>query len=495
MKEREHAMRTAERFPRTTRTLPVPLLALFLALALAPGATRARGEADSYPTGRIVEKIVCRSDPRFSFALYLPARFDPARAWPLLFVFDPRGRGAAAAERFREGAEKFGWVIVSSNDTRSDDPTAPNGEVLRALRLEAAARFPVDPHRIYAAGFSGGARLAFALGLAAPGNLAGVIAASGGLPRPAPPNALPGFPVFGTAGVLDFNYQEMKALDRALEKSGSAHRLRTFDGGHDWAPAPIGTEAVAWLEVLAMKAGLRPRDPDLAANLLRDEAARAAQREAAGDASGAFEISSRAAQDFDGLAPVETMRDAAKRLREAARKADDDEARRDARESAEVQRLQNTLSAILDSEEPVPLPAATHRLDVARLRERAASKDEAERLSAKRTIASLFVQTYFYRPRDFFAAGEPRRAALSLEIAAAFEPDRGGVWYDLGCARARSGDPRRAVEALRTAFQRGFRDAAHMAADPDLVSLRERADYRALADEMAAAQPAAKHPA
>ncbi|MEO8432367.1 MAG: hypothetical protein ABI592_12720 [Acidobacteriota bacterium] len=466
-----------------------PAARLFLALAaliLSARASVARAEADSYPTGKIVEKIVCRSDPRFSFALYLPARFDPAKRWPLLFLFDPRGRGAAAAERFREGAERFGWVIVSSNETRSDDPTAPNREAIRALWAEAPARFPVDPRRIYAGGFSGGARLAFSLAFSGRGILAGVIAASGGLPTTPAASHDVNFPAFLTAGWTDFNYQEMKALDRTLEKRGSPHRLRTFDGGHDWAPAAIGTESIGWLEILAMKAGLRPRDEALAAALLNEDLARAEAREKSGDIQAAFEIHARALIDFDGLAPVDASRDAAARLRDAARKGNDDEARRDARESAEIQRLQGALAAILDSAEPVPLPSAAHRLDVASLRERAASKDPAERLSAKRTISSLFVQTYFYRPRDFFAAQEPRRAAQSLEIAAAFEPERGAVWYDLGCARARAGDGRRAVEALRTAFERGFTDAAHMAEDPDLVSIRGRADYKALAAEMAA---------
>ena len=106
------------------------------AVLVAISAIRMRGEepaaGDHYPTGKIVERIPCRSDARFSFALYLPSRFDPARSWPMLLVLDPRGRGALAAERFREAAEEHGWMIVSSNDTKSDDATTPNGDILDA---------------------------------------------------------------------------------------------------------------------------------------------------------------------------------------------------------------------------------------------------------------------------------------------------------------------------------------------------------------------------
>ena len=55
---------------------------------------------------------------------------------------------------------------------------------------------------------------------------------------------------------------------------------------------------------------------------------------------------------------------------------------------------------------------------------------------------------------------------------------------DLACARALSGNGSLALEALRTAVEKGFKDAAHLAADEDLRSIRERPEFRALLEKI-----------
>jgi hypothetical protein len=143
--------------------------------------------------------------------------------------------------------------------------------------------------------------------------------------------------------------------------------------------------------------------------------------------------------------------------------------------------MREELDRILAAADPAAFATAAKRLEIARWRERAASGPEAERLSASRVIETLFTQTAFYAPRDFFAKNEARRAALSLEIATALKPESAGAWYDLACARARYGESRRALEALRTAIDRGFREAELLAKDPDLDSLRGLDEFREIA--------------
>jgi hypothetical protein len=104
-------------------------------------------------------------------------------------------------------------------------------------------------------------------------------------------------------------------------------------------------------------------------------------------------------------------------------------------------------------------------------------------------VESLFTRAVFYQPQEFFAKKDPRRAALSLEIAAAFKPDSVVAWYDLACARARAGDSRRALEALKTAIDKGFPDAKHVATDPDLESLRGLPEFQELIKRIPASAP------
>ncbi len=102
---------------------------------------------------------------------------------------------------------------------------------------DAGQRLAIDPKRMYTAGLSGGARVAMKLAMDT-GRFAGVIASSAGFPDSQPRKAVP-FDVFGTAGTEDFNYLEMREIDRTLT---SPHRVAIFDGGHTWLPAELASE-------------------------------------------------------------------------------------------------------------------------------------------------------------------------------------------------------------------------------------------------------------
>src|SRR5690349_18514215 len=71
--------------------------------------------------GKLVENIATRLDPTQSYTLYLPSSYDATKKQPLLLVFDPRQRGTVAANIYKDAAEEFGWILISSNLTRSDD--------------------------------------------------------------------------------------------------------------------------------------------------------------------------------------------------------------------------------------------------------------------------------------------------------------------------------------------------------------------------------------
>ena len=111
--------------------------------------------AADLPTGGFSPRVACLSDPEQSFALYLPSGYRPGRPNPILYCFDPGGNGSIPVALFREGAEKFGWIVVGSHNSRN----GPWEVILRAARtlwLDTHARFAVDDARVYAAGFSGG---------------------------------------------------------------------------------------------------------------------------------------------------------------------------------------------------------------------------------------------------------------------------------------------------------------------------------------------------
>ncbi len=94
--------------------------------------------------------------------------------------------------------------------------------------------------------------------------MAGVIASSAGFLDSQPRQTVP-FALFGTAGTEDFNYLEMRMLERRLT---SPHRLAIFTGGHTLPTDDVALEAIEWLELRAMISGVRTRDDGLIERLL-----------------------------------------------------------------------------------------------------------------------------------------------------------------------------------------------------------------------------------
>jgi len=231
------------------------LFAAAAALSITLGALPV--PAQDLPRGQIVDEVKCPGDPTQTYAVYIPSWYSPDRAWSLLIAFHPAARGRAMVEKYQAAAEVYGYIVAGSNNSRNGSSQASLRSI-RAMLPDLGQRFLIDPKRLYLTGMSGGARVAMQVALGTK-VAAGVIASSAGYPDGEPRGSVP-FVVFGTAGTEDFNYIEMRNLDRALT---TPHRLVIFEGGHTLPPDDVALEAIEWLELQAMKAGRRPRDQAL----------------------------------------------------------------------------------------------------------------------------------------------------------------------------------------------------------------------------------------
>jgi len=453
--------------------------AIALALLLLAAVFPAQGEESPPPRGELVEGLRCRSDPSQTYTLYLPRRYEPTGRWPALLILDPRGRSVRAAELFRDAAEEYGWVLLSSNDTRSDGPMEPNVKALQALWPEVHERYATDPDRIYLAGFSGGAMIAWEVGRRT-GRVAGVIASGGRWLHEHFKEPI-SFPCFGAAGNLDFNYDEMKKVHARLREWGTPERLEIFAGPHSWMPAPLARRAVEWLELQAMKRNLRPRDDGLVSRLLAEDMARAAELKEEGralDAQRAFEATTAT---FDGLATTDDARREATRLLAlpATARAIHEEQEGDHYEEKILRLFERGYQELIAAEPPFLLGAFRSRFRMDELEQKAKTQGY-EAVVARRLLYSLATQTGFYMTRELMQKGDYARAAVALALATEALPARPDYWYNLACCWAHVGDRGRALEALEKAFATGFTNRAHAAADADLESLRGEPRFQAL---------------
>ena len=232
----------------------MPRLGRAALLVLSIHAGAALAPAQDIPLGRIVDDVKCAEDPSQSYALYVPSNYTPDRHWSVLFAFHPAARGRAMVELYAAAAEQYGYIVAGSNNSRNGSGAASAGAV-KSMPLDVGRRFNIDPRRVYLTGMSGGARVALEVALANI-DIAGVIASAAGYPD-AKPRAKVSFPIYGTTGTEDFNYLEMRMLDRKLT---TPHYLAIFHGGHGLPPAPVALDAIEWLELAAMRSGRRPRD-------------------------------------------------------------------------------------------------------------------------------------------------------------------------------------------------------------------------------------------
>ena len=469
--------------------------AALIALALAPGLgaqAPAPGPVVDLATlapGVLHSGLGAAPDPTQTFELYLPSGFQRDRRWPLLMVFDPRSRGKLAAEIFQASAEKHGWMIASSNNTMSDGPFEPNARAVNAMFPDLMNRLPVDPRRIYATGFSGGAMLSWVVGLRT-GKLAGVISV-GGRPPDGFESQPPSFALWAAAGDTDFNHLPTLELDRAAERAGVAHRLEYFPGPHSWFDAAEAERAVAGLELLAMRDGRRPRDEAAIDAALAADLAGAEALAAAGDPLGAVRRLHAVVLTFRGLRDVAAAeaRRAELAASPAMRAAEKEEKWVTRHEEQGRRRIAETL-ALLHGEEPPPGPAKLRgQLGIDMLLGQAA-KGGVRGRAAERVLYSIRGQFGFYLMRELFAAGDYVTAVAALQLATAAGSDSPATWYNLACAQARVGAKRDALTSLARALDFGLPQPEQMATDADLASLRDEPDFQKLLARARAAPPA-----
>ncbi|HEX8633079.1 MAG TPA: dienelactone hydrolase family protein [Pyrinomonadaceae bacterium] len=443
-------------------------------------------ETETLPRGRLIERVASRLNETQSYALYLPSTYTPEKSWPVLYCLDPLARGDVPVASFRAAAEKYGWIVAGSHNSRNGTVKASLDAVL-AMFNDARARLSIDERRVYVAGFSGGARMAVRFAHLCRGCVAGVVVCGAGFPADIKPSTDAPFPVYAITGTEDFNFPEMKKLEAALDKFSLPHRLAVFEGAHAWPPADACAAAIEWMELQAMRSSRRRRDEAWLDRLLSEQTRRAADAEATRNFYDAYRSYQAAANDFRGLRETAGLERQAARLRQTREvgRAIDMEAAQIRSQHKLADELVGLLEQRRDPERGA-VAALSFRKAADDLRNAArAATDTGARRVARRALNQVFAQFYegahnLIRRRENYAL-----AALSLAAAAELAPDNPQVLYELACAHALNREKRKAFDALRKAIEKGFRDADDLARNEAFAALRGEAEYRKLFESIA----------
>ncbi|HSC40168.1 MAG TPA: hypothetical protein VLD19_19925, partial [Chitinophagaceae bacterium] len=193
-----------------------PLLLLYAGLCAGQTPLERNKRTDSLPVGKLIDSVVCKADRSQSYALYIPAKGN-GLALPVVYFFDPHGSGAFPLGKYRSLADKYGFIIIGSNNSKNGNDWATTESIWVNVWDDTQSRLKINRGRVYTCGFSGGAKVAGYVAIQHPG-IKGVIANGAGLPDGTPAGNF-NFSFTAIAGEGDLNMADLVTFSSELDKT------------------------------------------------------------------------------------------------------------------------------------------------------------------------------------------------------------------------------------------------------------------------------------
>ncbi len=409
--------------------------------------------------GIITDSVLVSLNSNESYAVYLPSNYDPESLSPIVFIFDPAGRGVAGLKPFIEAADKYSYILVCSNDSKNG-PYSPNLKIAENLFQAVLNAFPIDHKRIYTAGFSGGSRLAATIAVLSNG-IRGVIACGAGFSKNPLyfPNAQNSFSYAALVGYRDMNYQEMKKTIQWVSKIGLPKELFLFEGEHQWPPSTVITRAFNWLQNEALRQGIDTYNKEQRLLDLQNSIFIADSLEKKGQLHYAVNEYERLRRNYSDLIESDTIQSSTQRIR-----------KQKAFKKAEV--LEHKVTILEDSLTNKFL----HRFGVESLEGKSSDKykwwkNQLNRLNKKysehkhlayrdmayRINKQLFAVT-IESFDNFILEKNESEASYCEELLTIIAPKNPFVHYQLARRYASAGKPEKSLGQLKLVFSLGWKD-------------------------------------
>jgi dienelactone hydrolase len=444
----------------------------FLIAALAVSSSQSTAGDLVTLRGAVVAKVSSLSDPNQSYALYLPSSYSPDRSWPIIYVFDPVARGTVPLELYKEAAEKYGYIMAASNNSRNG-PATLQMAAAEAMWQDTHQRLAIAKERMYAMGFSGGARVATLFALyCGTCSIAGVIAQGASYPTVRAPAADDSFLYYAAVGDEDFNYPEIMSLRAKKEEQGAQFRVKTFSGTHQWAPPEVVEDAIQWLEAKAMQSGKEKPNPSFIQQQvakLQAEAGRAGQ---SGDTLGQYYALRSLLFDFKGLIDVSRFQGQLETVKtsKAYKQARHEEDQEIAKQRLLTATALSDISQLGEQTAQETGLAEQRIISVFSDLRRQAKSNQRNRLVYLRAINQLYIEG-IEAGQQAFRNNELERAADYFQLIADAVPDQSGPLLLLAETRVKTGNRKAALKALEKAVKRGVKSPDALTNDPELAPL------------------------
>ena len=431
--------------------------------------------------GKIIDTVSCLEQPPQTYALYLPSNYTKEKRWPVIYIFEPAARGSLPLKHFKEGAERYGYILVASNNAKNG-PWEPIFESADALFLDTFKRFAIDANRVYTSGFSGGSRAALAVAVITK-KVHGVIACGAGFPTVPSyrPTDADKFVYIGLVGDKDMNYSEHNATRQTLNDLGIENELLVFEGIHEWPPSKTVVKALSWLEV--QNARRKGQKPDAALiKEMREMITKEAQNfEAEGHLLGAVEHYEFAARTLTAYSDISDMQKTIAKL-----KQDKSYAKllkqKQKTEKKELQLKEKYLKAFSELH-LTRLDTAAGQKDktwweneVRYLKRLSKGKDRQTHMMAERLLNLIWARCA-ESSFSYVQKADYEMALILNELWLNVQPESVWAYWSLAKLLALSGKPEKSIDALEMAVEHGLSKAASLEREPAFQLLSNEKRY------------------
>jgi len=425
--------------------------------------------------GQVIPNVTCINDSTISYALFLPKNYDPTKRYPLIIAFDSHAAGKLPVDLFSHEAERFGYIVAGSNNSKNGVAWEITSGQYRIMRKDILQRLSIDTSRIYTAGFSGGSRVASSVAIFL-GSISGVLGCSAGFPQLDRPLSRK-FSYLGIVGDEDFNFTEMEALDKGLDGVGFPHHLLVFNGKHAWPPAVVIPSVFSWLELDAMRQRLKDPDQVFIKNFAERCQSQADSLHLKNEIVAEYQQCLKAKDFLNGVSDISSFLERIMRLSQT------DQVKKQATEDDQIAeketQLQQYYTTVISPQSETWWEAEVKRLNGSAGNNLA----KANRTMYKRVLSYLSLWAYM-KSSGALKAGDQQNAGYFIRIYAIIDPTNAEAPYLEAGLFAAQGKDDEALKSLNKAVDLGFNDLKRIQGDPAFTNLRGKAGYESILDRI-----------
>ena len=446
---------------------------LFQLLICNQSIVIANSDMINISSGKIIDSVKCCKHPSFSYAIYLPSKYNKQSKWPVIYIFDPAARGSSGVQCFMQAAEKYGYILACSNNSRNGDMKL-SIEAAYNMFEDVELRFSLDFRRIYTSGFSGGSRVASFIALNSE-KIAGVIGCGAGFPA-LDFSLITNFKSFSYVGIVgfkDMNYHEMLDLEKEITKLGATTVILRFDGGHRKPDADIVDIAVGWIQLQAMHKGFLPENDTLLNSLFEKWNLSLKEFKTQKDWASAanyykylieyFPTFSNTLHYKEKLDSLITSKYYKKALREWENSRTE--------EIASIALLMNSSKDIIEAESVPDSIMHQWNTRIANLRSLTSAKNIQVQRMAARVLNMLWISGNM-QTTNMFESKQYAKAITAIQLTLAIEPENCYTYYQLACAYAYNKEFKKSVKFLKKTVELGFKNKKAIENEAAFVPLR-----------------------